>query len=72
MPQSTDRELPAPWLEILEKSGATAGPCDATMLDEERPADGSAGRLKRYLVFRRYMWSPPAERHLPRPGLRSV
>ncbi|MFD7495860.1 hypothetical protein ACFV8T_26215 [Streptomyces sp. NPDC059832] len=39
------------------KSGATAGLCDATMPDEERPADGSAGRLKRYLAFRRYMWS---------------
>ncbi|WP_331748822.1 hypothetical protein OG520_42430 (plasmid) [Streptomyces sp. NBC_00984] len=31
MPQSTDRELPALWLEILEKSGATAGLRDATM-----------------------------------------
>ncbi|MET9660449.1 hypothetical protein [Streptomyces sp. NPDC006510] len=57
MLQSTDRELPALWLEILEKSGATAGLCDATMPDEERPADGSAGWLKRYLAFRRYMWS---------------
>ncbi|MET9778026.1 DNA-binding protein [Streptomyces sp. NPDC006367] len=41
-------ELPQ-WLDLLEKSGATAGLCDAGLPAEERAPDGTAGWTRRFL-----------------------
>ncbi|MCF2127350.1 DNA-binding protein [Strepomyces sp. STD 3.1] len=38
------------WLELLEKSGATAGLCDAARPAEERSPDGTAGWARRFLA----------------------
>lgn len=51
---SGDTELVRLWLEILTDSGATAGLTDPTRPAEERPGDGSAGWLERFLSFRGY------------------
>lgn len=56
MPSSDDRELPGLWLELLEESGATAGLCDDTLPEAERPADGTAGWLGRFLTYRDSGW----------------
>ncbi|MFI1356524.1 DNA-binding protein [Streptomyces sp. NPDC020898] len=56
MPSGDDRELPGLWLELLEESGATAGLCDNTLPEAERPADGAAGWLARFLTFRDSGW----------------
>ncbi|MYR41510.1 DNA-binding protein [Streptomyces sp. SID5910] len=42
------RELPQ-WLDLLEKSGATAGLCDTGLPAEERSPDGTAGWTRRFL-----------------------
>ncbi|MER6911700.1 DNA-binding protein [Streptomyces sp. NPDC000594] len=52
VPASHDDEMPALWLKVLEDSGATAGLLDASLPGEERPQDGTAGWLGRFLVFR--------------------
>ncbi|WP_405741793.1 DNA-binding protein [Streptomyces sp. NBC_00028] len=52
LPAGADRELPAMWLQVLEASGATAGLCDGALPAEERPGDGTAGWLERFLAFR--------------------
>lgn len=40
------------WLDLLIATGATAGLVDAQLPAEQRPVDGSAGWLKRYLAAR--------------------
>ncbi|WP_200307043.1 DNA-binding protein [Streptomyces adelaidensis] len=52
LPSCYDDEMPAMWLGMLEHSGATAGLWDATLPAEQRPHDGTAGWLERFLVFR--------------------
>ncbi|MEU9334412.1 DNA-binding protein [Streptomyces sp. NPDC048290] len=52
VPAGHDDELPALWLQVLEDSGAAAGLWDAALPVEERPHDGTAGWLGRFLVFR--------------------
>ncbi|MFJ8233346.1 DNA-binding protein [Streptomyces sp. NPDC094448] len=52
VPAGYDDELPALWLRVLEDSGATAGLWDASLPEEERPRDGTAGWLGRFLAFR--------------------
>ncbi|MDN3027308.1 DNA-binding protein [Streptomyces sp. S.PB5] len=52
LPAGSDEELPALWLQVLEASGATAGLWDGSLPAEERPGDGTAGWLGRFLVFR--------------------
>ncbi|MEU8824910.1 DNA-binding protein [Streptomyces sp. NPDC048636] len=50
-PDVHDEGMPALWLEVLEASGATAGLCDASLPEEERPRDGAAGWLERFLAL---------------------
>ncbi|MDH6219742.1 DNA-binding protein [Streptomyces pseudovenezuelae] len=52
LPAGSDDEMPALWLQVLEDSGATAGLWDASLPEEERPRDGTAGWLERFLTFR--------------------
>ncbi|MFJ5266570.1 DNA-binding protein [Streptomyces sp. NPDC088387] len=52
IPASYDDEMPALWLQVLNDSGATAGLWDASLPEEERPRDGTAGWLDRFLTFR--------------------
>ncbi|WP_416959054.1 DNA-binding protein [Streptomyces sp. Agncl-13] len=52
LPAVHDDEMPALWLQVLEDSGATAGLWDAALPEEERPRDGTAGWLERFLTFR--------------------
>ncbi|MET8828214.1 DNA-binding protein [Streptomyces sp. NPDC004610] len=52
VPAGHDDDLPALWLTVLEDSGATAGLWDASLPAEERPQDGTAGWLSRFLTFR--------------------
>ncbi|MFD7549390.1 DNA-binding protein [Streptomyces sp. NPDC059816] len=52
VPAGHDDEMPALWLKVLEDSGAAAGLWDASLPEEERPGDGTAGWLERFLVFR--------------------
>jgi len=52
LPAGSDDDLPAMWLEVLEASGAAAGLWDGSLPAEERPSDGTAGWLERFLTFR--------------------
>ncbi|MEH0432801.1 DNA-binding protein [Streptomyces stelliscabiei] len=52
LPSSSDDDLPAMWLDILQVSGATAALWDGSLPAEQRPHDGTAGWLERFLVFR--------------------
>ncbi|MFE2417109.1 DNA-binding protein [Streptomyces hokutonensis] len=52
IPAGHDDEMPALWLQVLEDSGAAAGLWDAALPEEERPRDGTAGWLERFLTFR--------------------
>ncbi|WP_345620916.1 DNA-binding protein [Streptomyces ziwulingensis] len=52
LPAGQDGELPALWLEVLEESGATAALWDASLPEEQRPRDGTAGWVERFLAFR--------------------
>lgn len=52
IPANRDDEMPALWLEVLESSGATAGLWDGSLPAEQRPQDGTAGWLERFLTFR--------------------
>ncbi|MEV0931743.1 DNA-binding protein [Streptomyces phaeochromogenes] len=60
MPSGWEREELPQWLDLLEKSGATAGLCDATLPTEVRPADGTAGWTRRFLELWRadYLLAP--------------
>ncbi|MDH2390186.1 DNA-binding protein [Streptomyces sp. HNM0663] len=53
-PEGDDPELPGVWLDILQESGAAAALHDPARPEAERPADDSAGWLKRFLDFRGY------------------
>ncbi|MGI3224378.1 hypothetical protein ACRJ4B_10900 [Streptomyces sp. GTA36] len=62
MPSTWEREELPQWLDLLEKSGATAGLCDATLPAEVRPADGTAGWTRRFLeLWRADYHLAPAE-----------
>ncbi|MFF7135489.1 DNA-binding protein [Streptomyces sp. NPDC008196] len=52
LPSGPDADMPAMWLEVLETSGATTGLWDDSLPPEQRPTDGTAGWLERFLVFR--------------------
>ncbi|MDX2862992.1 DNA-binding protein, partial [Streptomyces scabiei] len=52
LPSSTDEDLPGMWLDLLEVSGATAALWDGSLPADQRPHDGTAGWLERFLVFR--------------------
>ncbi|MEU5340944.1 DNA-binding protein [Streptomyces sp. NPDC020766] len=49
LPSKWERDELPQWLDLLEKSGATAGLCEATLPAEVRPADGTAGWTRRFL-----------------------
>ncbi|MCC9707753.1 DNA-binding protein [Streptomyces sp. MNU76] len=51
LPSSHD-DMPAMWLDMLEASGATAGLWDGSLPEEQRPHDGTAGWLERFLTYR--------------------
>lgn len=65
MPGNRDGEMPAFWLEVLEESGATAGLGDAEVREGERPSDGTAGWLGRFLEI----WNPGRRGEARLPGL---
>ncbi|MFE9880353.1 DNA-binding protein [Streptomyces sp. NPDC005784] len=52
IPAGHDTEMPTMWLELLEASGATAGLWDTSLPQEQRPHDGAAGWLERFLIYR--------------------
>ncbi|MFF4034218.1 DNA-binding protein [Streptomyces sviceus] len=52
LPAGPDADMPAMWLEVLETSGATAGLWDDSLPAPQRPSDGTAGWLERFLAFR--------------------
>ncbi|MET9407417.1 DNA-binding protein [Streptomyces sp. NPDC002935] len=52
IPSSHESEMPAMWLGLLEASGATAGLWDVSLPAEQRPRDGAAGWLERFLTYR--------------------
>ncbi|WP_371503206.1 DNA-binding protein [Kitasatospora sp. NBC_00374] len=56
MPAADDRDLPGLWLDILEECGATPGLCDPGLPPQERPTDGAAGWLERFLAWRGGRW----------------
>ncbi|MEU4083201.1 DNA-binding protein [Streptomyces aureus] len=62
MPSAPDSDMPAMWLELLETSGCTAGLWDDTLPEEQRPADGAAGWLERFLAYwqRARSWRDPS------------
>ncbi|MFC8424023.1 DNA-binding protein [Streptomyces sp. NPDC057236] len=49
MPAEWEGEDLSQWLDLLEKSGATAGLCDAALPAEVRSPDGTAGWTRRFL-----------------------
>ncbi|MFG3163637.1 DNA-binding protein [Streptomyces sp. NPDC048232] len=51
LPVEWEQEDLPQWLELLEKSGATAGLCDAARPAEERSPDGTAGWARRFLAL---------------------
>ncbi|MFJ5306976.1 DNA-binding protein [Streptomyces sp. NPDC088350] len=66
LPAGSDDEMPALWLQVLEDSGATAGLWDAGLPEEERPRDGTAGWLERFLTFRERARSWRGATRMPR------
>ncbi|MFD7689567.1 DNA-binding protein [Streptomyces sp. NPDC059781] len=48
MPAEWEGEDLSQWLDLLEKSGATAGLCDAALPAEVRSPDGTAGWTRRF------------------------
>ncbi|GAA2895683.1 DNA-binding protein [Streptosporangium fragile] len=65
MPRNGDNAMPAFWVQLLEDSGATAGLGEAEVTPQERPADGTAGWLARFLEI----WSPRWRGESRLPGL---
>lgn len=49
MPAEWEGEDLSQWLDLLEKSGTTAGLCDAALPAEVRSPDGTAGWTRRFL-----------------------
>ncbi|ROO89656.1 hypothetical protein EDD29_7361 [Actinocorallia herbida] len=60
MPSYDEHRLSDLWLEVLVDSGAIEGLYDAAVPAAQRPRDGSAGWLRRYLKFRRDGWRLPS------------
>jgi hypothetical protein len=52
IPSGHDSEMPGMWLGLLEASGATAGLWDVSLPEDQRPRDGTAGWLERFLTYR--------------------
>lgn len=52
IPASHDREMPALWLAFLQESGAAAALWDGSLPADQRPQDGTAGWLERFVRFR--------------------
>lgn len=65
MPRNGDDDMPAFWVELLEDSGATAGLGEGEVTARERPADGTAGWLRRFLRI----WKPQRWRESRLPVL---
>ncbi|MEU3733493.1 DNA-binding protein [Streptomyces sp. NPDC033538] len=51
LPTQWERDELPQWIDLLEKSGATAGLCDATLPAEERSPDGTVGWTRRFLAL---------------------
>ncbi|WP_345588961.1 DNA-binding protein [Streptomyces marokkonensis] len=51
LPTEWERDELPQWLDLLEKSGAAAGLCDATVPAEERSPDGTVGWARRFLAL---------------------
>ncbi|WP_328660363.1 DNA-binding protein [Streptomyces sp. NBC_00334] len=51
LPSGWEQEELGQWLDLLEKSGATEGLCDAALPAEVRPPDGTAGWTRRFLAL---------------------
>ncbi|WP_189231680.1 DNA-binding protein [Streptomyces flaveolus] len=49
LPTEWEQEELPQWLDLLDKSGATAGLCDAGLPAQERSPDGTAGWTRRFL-----------------------
>ncbi|WP_192582565.1 DNA-binding protein [Streptomyces triticiradicis] len=62
MPAAPDSDMPAMWLELLETSGCTAGLWDGSLPEDQRPQDGAAGWLERFLSYwqRARSWRDPS------------
>ncbi|MFC8709305.1 DNA-binding protein [Streptomyces sp. NPDC057197] len=59
MPSEWEREELPQWLDLLERTGATAGLCDTTLPADVRPPDGASGWARRLLSL--VGTHPPAE-----------
>ncbi|MFA3872900.1 DNA-binding protein [Streptomyces sp. MMCC 100] len=64
LPSGWEHEELGQWLEVLEKTGATEGLCDAALPAEARSPDGTAGWTRRFLALCR-----TDDRHLAPPEL---
>ncbi|CAM5657619.1 hypothetical protein SVIOM342S_01190 [Streptomyces violaceorubidus] len=51
LPSEWEHEELGQWLDLLEKTGATEGLCDATLPAEARSPDGTAGWTRRFLAL---------------------
>ncbi|WP_030190409.1 hypothetical protein [Streptomyces violaceorubidus] len=51
LPSGWEHEELGQWLDLLEKTGATEGLCDAALPDEARSPDGTAGWTRRFLAL---------------------
>ncbi|PKT69688.1 DNA-binding protein [Streptomyces populi] len=62
MPAAPDSDMPGMWLELLETSGCTAGLWDDSLPEDQRPQDGTAGWLERFLNYwqRARSWRDPS------------
>ncbi|GAA3070155.1 DNA-binding protein [Streptosporangium carneum] len=67
-PRNGDNGMPAFWLEVLEESGAAAGLGEGEASGLERPQDGTAGWLGRFLEI----WRPSWQGEPRLPGLYSL
>ncbi|MFE7129297.1 DNA-binding protein [Streptomyces sp. NPDC057638] len=65
VPSCYDDDMPAIWLDILRESGAVAALWDESLPAEERPRDGTAGWLERFLTFRERVRSWRASTRMP-------
>ncbi|MFG2320740.1 DNA-binding protein [Streptomyces tendae] len=64
LPSEWEHEELGQWLDLLEKTGAAEGLCDATLPAEARSPDGTAGWTRRFLALCR-----THERHIAPSGL---
>ncbi|MFJ8806792.1 DNA-binding protein [Streptomyces sp. NPDC102490] len=51
LPSEWEHEELGQWLDLLDKTGATDGLCDATLPAEARSPDGTAGWTRRFLAL---------------------